>query len=112
MRELTARFLQLTIMAMLSIAGCGVEGEIDDGEIDDTRADPVAAATGCMAPQNDLFENPFNKSSAQHRPMGTGAIYASDSDPATRDWMRANGRMSLNVGLPFGDFVIEARPAD
>lgn len=36
------------------------------------------------------FENPYNKNSAFHRPIGSGAIYSGDSDPDTVYWKRGS----------------------
>lgn len=60
----------------------------------------AARSPACMASM-DPFLNPFNKRSAHHRPIGADAVYASASDPATRDWNGANG-MAINVGAPWG----------
>lgn len=49
----------------------------------------------------DLFLNPFNKDSAYHRPVGTGAVYASPTDAATLDWRKSNG-IYVNVGPNWG----------
>jgi len=58
------------------------------------------AQAACASPK-DVFLNPFSAKSAHHRPIGTGAQYASDSHPATRDWLKA-GSFGINVGGPWG----------
>jgi hypothetical protein len=52
--------------------------------------------------QHDWFYNPFNKNSAHHRPIGTGADYAGDNEQSTRDWLNAASRIGINVGIPYG----------
>ncbi len=59
----------------------------------------------------DVFLNPFNKNSAHHRPIGTGAQYASDSHPATRDWLKASS-FALNVGGPWGVDAVAVTASD
>jgi hypothetical protein len=59
-----------------------------------------------------LFLNPFNSDSAHHRPIGTGADYASSSHPATRDWLKAS-KFGINSGdTPWGLYVVEAESND
>ncbi len=58
--------------------------------------------------QNDWFYNPFNKHSAHHRAIGTGAIYADEDHPAVQDWLKGS-RIAMNVGdKPHGLFMIDA----
>jgi hypothetical protein len=68
-------------------------------------------ASACMSPKDNLFENPFNKDSAHHRPIGTGAVYASDNAAATVDWLRASG-INLSVGTRYGDIIFENKESD
>lgn len=68
-------------------------------------------ASACMSPKDNLFQNPFNKDSAHHRPIGTGAVYASDNAAATVDWLRASG-INLNVGTRYGDIIFENKESD
>jgi hypothetical protein len=63
----------------------------------------LAAAATCSA-SKDLFLNPFNAESAHHRPIGTGARYAPDDHPATRDWQQA-AHFNVNAGTPWGTSV-------
>jgi hypothetical protein len=70
----------------------------------------VIAQAGCSAPKN-IFLNPFSKQSAHHRPIGTGAQYAGDSHPATRDWLKASS-FAVNVGGPWGVDVAEVGAGD
>ncbi len=60
----------------------------------------------------DWYHNPFNKNSAHHRPIGTGAEYASDDDTLTKLWQSffpsPNTRGNINQAHPFGaPFVLE-----
>ena len=60
----------------------------------------------------EWYHNPFNKNSAHHRPIGTGAEYASDDDPLTRLWLSffpsPNTRGNINQATPFGaPFIME-----
>jgi hypothetical protein len=64
---------------------------------------PPAVAAACSA-SKDLFLNPFNARSAHHRPIGTGARYAGDDHPATRDWLQA-AHFNVNAGTPWGTSV-------
>ena len=50
---------------------------------------------------DDWFYNPFNRNSAIHRPIGTGAIYAGDEDSATITWLQHVG-MKFNYEHPYG----------
>ena len=72
-------------------------------------ASEVQAA--CSTPKNDLFLNPYNKNSAHHRPIGSGASYASDSHSSTRDWLKA-GHLNVNAGAPWGTSVAETDTSD
>lgn len=40
---------------------------------------------------NNFFENPYNKLSAFHRPIGSGAVYADDTDLNTIYWKKGSG---------------------
>ena len=71
----------------------------------DLRAQDACSTT------NDVFMNPFNRQSAHHLPIGTGARYAGDNHPATRDWLRAS-RFNINVGGPWGVDVAAVTTAD
>ena len=59
----------------------------------------------------DLFKNPFNRASAHHRPIGSGAVYAADSHPTTRNWLRSD-HLNINPGNPSGTSVLEVSAAD
>lgn len=61
---------------------------------------------------NDWFYNPFNQHSAHHRPIGTGAIYAADDDPAMVDWQREVNGINLNTGAPWGVSVASTDATD
>lgn len=51
---------------------------------------------------DNWFYNPFNKNSAIHRPIGTGAIYAGDNDSATITWLQHTRGMKFNYEHPYG----------
>ncbi len=51
---------------------------------------------------DDWFYNPFNKNSAIHRPIGTGAIYADEDDSATITWLQHTRGMKFNYEHPYG----------
>jgi hypothetical protein len=70
----------------------------------------LAVAATCSA-SKDLFLNPFNARSAHHRPIGTGAAYADDDHPATRDWLQAQ-HFNVNAGTPWGTSVAETTGDD
>ncbi len=60
----------------------------------------------------DWFYNPFNRDSAHHRPIGTGARYAADSHPATQDWLM-KGQFNITPGSgPWGCGIWESAPED
>ncbi len=69
------------------------------------------AQTACSTPKSNLFLNPYNRQSAHHRPIGTGASYASNTHPATRDWLKA-GHLNVNAGTPWGTDMLESGPSD
>lgn len=62
---------------------------------------PHAEAQAACQSSKDPFVNPFNKNSAHHRPIGSGAQFVGDSHPAARDWLKAN-TFGFNVGGPWG----------
>jgi hypothetical protein len=68
----------------------------------------VSAAKSCASPR-DWYLNPFMARSAHHRPIGTGARYAADSHPATRDWLKA--RTFAISGLRPGSLTVAATDA-
>ncbi|MBK8210679.1 MAG: hypothetical protein IPK78_12675 [Rhodospirillales bacterium] len=71
---------------------------------------PVQAA--CTTPK-DPYLNPFNKNSAHHRPIGTGALYAAGNHPSTSSWLRNSSRtININAGAPWGVSVTSTDAAD
>ncbi len=75
---------------------------------------PTASAlaqSACSTPKSNLFLNPYSKQSAHHRPIGTGAKYASNTDAATKDWLKAS-HLNVNTGTPWGTDMLEAGPSD
>jgi hypothetical protein len=64
----------------------------------------------CTTPK-DPFLNPFNKKSAHHRPIGTGAQYAGRTHPSTNSWLKVTG-ININVGAPWGVSVASADATD
>ena len=68
------------------------------------------AQSSCSSPK-DVVLNPFNKNSAHHRPIGTGAIYANDSHPSVRDWRKGQS-LAINVGSPWGTHVVPVTGSD
>lgn len=71
----------------------------------DLRAQNACSTT------NDVFMNPFNRQSAHHLPIGTGARYAGDNHPATRDWLKANS-FGMNIGGSWGTNVAATGSSD
>ena len=71
---------------------------------------------------NDWYYNPFNKNSAQHRPVGTGAEYAGPDHPVTKAWVEFvpsnNGlpggpsRGTINQTFNYGHFLTKNDPAN
>lgn len=61
------------------------------------RADLVADDPGL----GDLFLNPFIGDSAHHRPIGSGAIFASGDHPSIANWAAPSG-FNVNTGSPYG----------
>jgi hypothetical protein len=74
-------------------------------------ASPSLAQSACSSPKNDLFLNPYGRDSAHHRPIGSGASFASNDHPATRDWLKAT-QLNLNTGAPWGTSVTETDASD
>lgn len=64
-----------------------------------------------LSPPVDLFLNPFNKLSPYRRPIGTGAVYASDSHQTTQDWNAVSFNI-VNVDNRFGYNVYENSTSD
>lgn len=61
---------------------------------------------------SDWFYNPFNRESAHHRPIGTGAIYSSPGDPATAEFLQGHA-FNINPGYkPWGCGIWESKPDD
>ena len=58
--------------------------------------------------QKDWFYNPFNQYSAHHRPIGTGAIYASEDHPAVQDWFKASQINIILGSSPWGLYMVDA----
>lgn len=56
--------------------------------------------------KNDVFLNPFNKDSAHHKPIGTGAVYAPESDPRNQNFHHFDS-FGINVGAPWGNVAIQ-----
>ncbi len=75
-----------------------------------------AAPVGCTLPNElhfDPYYNPFNKNSAHHRPIGTGAQYADTNHPSYKSWMTNKGRgFNVNVGAPWGVSLAAAGAGD
>ena len=69
-----------------------------------------ALAGPCQAPA-DPFPNPFGKASALHRPIGSGAIYASDSHATTLNLRRASFN-NINSNNGWGVNVYKSTYAD
>jgi hypothetical protein len=69
------------------------------------------AGAGCSSSRSDLFLNPFSRASAHHRPIGTGALYASATAASTRDWKRAS-QLYINNGTPHGVDMVATTSSD
>ena len=74
-------------------------------------SDRAFAQSACSTPKSDLSRNPFNRASAHHRPIGTGAVYASATHRATLDWRKA-GHFGINAGAPWGVHMMTASRTD
>lgn len=73
-------------------------------------AGATSVSSGCVAPR-DWYLNPFTARSAHHRPIGTGARYAADSHPATRDWLKAQS-FGIGGGRPGSMAVARSEATD
>lgn len=92
----------------LAMTGAAVTGALtfaSDNEI--ALGDP----TGGFIAADSLFANPFNRYSAHHLPIGTGATYAAASHPAMVSWVKKS-TMVVNVGMPFGTYVVQGKSTD
>lgn len=69
-----------------------------------------ASAGPCQAPA-DAFANPFNKMSALHRPIGSGAVYASDSHATTLALKRGSFN-NINSNNGWGVNVYKSTSSD
>lgn len=81
----------------------------DDNDVIGDDDDDIVNAS-CQSPK-DIFLNPFNKNSAHHRPIGSGAQYASATHPTTKDWMKKSV-FAVNVGGPWGADLATVSNAD
>jgi len=74
----------------------------------------VFQAPSCLSAteSSDWFYNPFNKNSAHHRSIGSGAEYAASDHPATLDFLQGKA-LNINVGYkPWGCGIWESKPDD
>ena len=74
----------------------------------------VFQAPSCLSAteSSDWFYNPFNKNSAHHRSIGSGAEYAASDHPATLDFLQGKA-LNINVGYkPWGCGIWEWKPDD
>ena len=71
----------------------------------------TAIAGRICSSSEDLFLNPFSKFSAHHRPIGTGAMHASETDDTTKDWLLTT-HFNVNAGTPWGTDVFETTDQD
>lgn len=71
----------------------------------------ASAQAVCSGNRSDLFQNPFSRASAHHRPIGTGAVYASATHAATLSWRKA-AHFNINAGAPFGVHMVLTGPGD
>ncbi len=62
--------------------------------------------------KNDLFLNPFNKNSAHHRPIGTGANYAEKNHSSTQAILAQKGKGTVNAPTPWGAHFIRVSASD
>ena len=69
------------------------------------------ASAGPCQSSTDVFANPFDKASALHRPIGSGAVYASDSHATTLNLKRASFN-SINSNNGWGVNVYKSSSAD
>ncbi len=68
----------------------------------------LSIAVHVSARNNDnLFENPFNKGSYHHMPIGKGARFAADSHPMQRIWNGKPGGIRFNGGFENGRDVYQ-----
>ncbi len=66
----------------------------------------------CTTPK-DSFVNPFSKNSAHHRPIGTGAQYATAGHGSTVSWLKNTSKVVyINVGAPWGVSVTATDASD
>ena len=70
-----------------------------------------SAAAGPCQSSTDPFANPFSAASALHRPIGSGAVYASDSHATTLNLKRAPFN-SINSNNGWGVNVYKSTAAD
>lgn len=75
------------------------------------RVDGANPGAGACPLKSDLYLNPFNKKSAHHRPIGSGAKYAATSHAATQDWLKAK-TLGINVGAPWGVSMAQTVASD
>ena len=75
-----------------------------------SQASAAYAQSACSA-GSDHFLNPFNKNSAHHRPIGTGATYAPGWAASSKDWLKA-AHFTLNIGAPWGVTMIDTVETD
>jgi hypothetical protein len=68
------------------------------------------ASAACQSPTN-TFLNPFNKESAHHRPIGSGAVYADRNHPSTISLLKG-GFGTINSDNGWGNNVYQSKTTD
>src|SRR5687768_12600465 len=77
-------------------------------------ATPLGDALGqttCSVPKSNLSLCPYCAASAHHRPIGTGASSASNSDLSSRDWLQS-ARLNSEICNPWSTDVTEPGASD
>ncbi len=87
------------------------EQSVTSTEQQDSENFKLATSSSVCHTPKDAFINPFSKASAHHRPIGSGAKYASDSDASTRSWTQST-TFGINSGAPWGVSVAQSTNKD
>ena len=96
------------VAALALLLAAPVHGQGDQGA---GPAKKERSGTQACPLKNDLYLNPFNRDSAHHRPIGTGAVYSADDDPFTAIIQQFD-KFGINLGSTSWGLYTALAPSD